>query len=43
MIIYFTQVHQKRNKIYATGGRVLNFVSISDNFNDAKINIKKSR
>ena len=30
------------NKIYATGGRVLNFVSISNNFEDAKKNIIKN-
>ena len=30
------------NKIFAVGGRVLNFVSLSDNFNDAKINITKN-
>ncbi len=29
-------------EVYATGGRVLNFVSISDNFNDAKIRIIKN-
>ncbi|MDC1155955.1 phosphoribosylamine--glycine ligase [Candidatus Pelagibacter sp.] len=33
---------KKDNKIYATGGRVLNFVSISDNFNIAKKNIIKN-
>ena len=30
---------KKDNKIYAVGGRVLNFVSISDNFSDSKKNI----
>jgi phosphoribosylamine--glycine ligase len=30
---------KKNNKIYAVGGRVLNFVSISDNFSDSKKNI----
>ena len=30
---------QKDNKIYAVGGRVLNFVSVSDNFSDSKKNI----
>tara|TARA_B110000003_G_scaffold211919_1_gene210926 strand:+ start:1443 stop:2705 length:1263 start_codon:yes stop_codon:yes gene_type:complete len=29
-------------EVYATGGRVLNFVSLSDDFNDAKINIQKN-
>ena len=33
---------KKDNKIYATGGRVLNFVSISDNFSNAKKNIIKN-
>ena len=32
----------KNDKIYAVGGRVLNFVSISDNFNLAKNNIIKN-
>tara|TARA_Y100001970_G_C14256763_1_gene876092 strand:+ start:5152 stop:6414 length:1263 start_codon:yes stop_codon:yes gene_type:complete len=30
------------NKVYAIGGRVLNFVSLSDNFNNAKQNIIKN-
>jgi phosphoribosylamine--glycine ligase len=30
------------NKIYAVGGRVLNFVCLSDNFSDAKIRIHKN-
>jgi len=29
----------KNNKIYATGGRVLNFVTLSNKFSDARINI----
>tara|TARA_B110000008_G_scaffold224358_1_gene225190 strand:+ start:52 stop:1314 length:1263 start_codon:yes stop_codon:yes gene_type:complete len=29
-------------KVYATGGRVLNFVSLSDNFNNAKMSITKN-
>ena len=33
---------KKDNKVYATGGRVLNFVSISDNFAIAKNNIIKN-
>ena len=32
----------KNGEVYATGGRVLNFVSLSDNFNDAKISITKN-
>ena len=32
----------ENNKIYAIGGRVLNFVSISDDFNLAKNNIMKN-
>ena len=30
---------KKNDKIYAVGGRVLNFVSVSDNFSDSKKNI----
>jgi len=33
---------EKNKKIYAIGGRVLNFVSLSDNFIDAKNNINKN-
>ena len=33
---------KKDEKIYAIGGRVLNFVSISDNFDSAKNNIQKN-
>ena len=33
---------KKNNKVYATGGRVLNFVSLSDNFSDAKKSIIKN-
>jgi len=33
---------EKDGQVYAIGGRVLNFVSLSDNFNNAKINIKKN-
>ena len=32
----------KDNDVYAVGGRVLNFVSLSNNFEDAKINITKN-
>ncbi|MDB9923115.1 phosphoribosylamine--glycine ligase [Candidatus Pelagibacter sp.] len=33
---------EKDGQVYAIGGRVLNFVSLSDNFNEAKINIIKN-
>ena len=33
---------KKDEKVYAVGGRVLNFVSLSDNFNDAKIKVMKN-
>ena len=33
---------KKNEEIYAIGGRVLNFVSLSENFNEAKINITKN-
>jgi phosphoribosylamine--glycine ligase len=33
---------EKNKKVYAIGGRVLNFVSLSDNFIDAKNNIDKN-
>ena len=33
---------KKDGEVYAIGGRVLNFVSLSENFNDAKINITKN-
>jgi len=33
---------KKNREIYATGGRVLNFVSLSDNFNEAKMRITKN-
>ena len=32
----------KDNDVYAVGGRVLNFVSLSNNFGDAKINITRN-
>ena len=42
MTTCFTQVLSKKmRQVYAIGGRVLNFVSLSDNFNEAKINITK--
>ena len=33
---------KKDNKIFAVGGRVLNFVSLSNDFNDAKINVQRN-
>jgi phosphoribosylamine---glycine ligase len=33
---------KKNEEIFAIGGRVLNFVSLSENFNEAKINITKN-
>ncbi len=33
---------KKDSEVFATGGRVLNFVSLSDNFNNAKMNIIKN-
>ena len=37
MSIYIMQGQKKKNnKFYAVGGRVLNFVSISDDFSSAK-------
>ena len=37
MNLYFTQEQKKKNKkFYAVGGRVLNFVSVSDDFSSAK-------
>ncbi len=32
-------LQKKKNKIFAIGGRVLNFVSLSENFTDAKKDI----
>ena len=40
--LFHAGTKKKDNKIYATGGRVLNFVSISDNFTIAKKNIIKN-
>ena len=37
--LYHAGTAQKDEKIYAIGGRVLNFVSLSNNFSDAKIKI----
>ena len=37
MNLYFTHEQKKKNKkFYAVGGRVLNFVSVSDDFSSAK-------
>ena len=33
---------KKKKKIYAVGGRVLNFVSLSDDFKNSKNNIEKN-
>ena len=40
--LYHAGTFKKDQKIYAIGGRVLNFVSVSDNFNDAKNKITKN-
>ena len=40
--LFHAGTSKKKEEVYATGGRVLNFVSISDNFNDAKIRILKN-
>ena len=37
--IFHAGTEKKNNKIYATGGRVLNFVSLSQDFQLAKNNI----
>ena len=37
--LYHAGTLKKNNKVYATGGRVLNFVSLSDEFIEAKRNI----
>ena len=40
MISFFMlELKKKNEKIYAIGGRVLNFVSLSENFSSAKKNI----
>ena len=42
-IFYFMEeIKKKDKKILAIGGRVLNFVSISSNFNDAREKIHKN-
>ena len=40
--LFHAGTSNKDGEVYATGGRVLNFVSISDNFNNAKISITKN-
>ena len=40
--LYHAGTAQKDEKIYAIGGRVLNFVSLSNNFSDAKIKIMQN-
>ena len=40
--LFHAGTSKKDGEVYATGGRVLNFVSLSDNFNNAKINITKN-
>ncbi len=40
--MYHAGTYEKNGKIYAIGGRVLNFVSLSDDYNEAKNNIFKN-
>jgi phosphoribosylamine---glycine ligase len=40
--LFHAGTSMKDGEVYATGGRVLNFVSLSDNFNNAKMNITKN-
>ena len=40
--LFHAGTRNKNGEVYATGGRVLNFVSLSDNFNDAKKSITKN-
>ena len=40
--LYHAGTLKKNNKYYAIGGRVLNFVSVSENFLKAKENINKN-
>ena len=40
--LFHAGTSKKNGEVYAIGGRVLNFVSLSDNFNDAKMSIKKN-
>ena len=41
-LIFHAGTLKKGNNIYAIGGRVLNFVSLSDNFSSARNEIQKS-
>ena len=40
--LFHAGTSEKDKKIYAVGGRVLNFVSLSDNFKNSKNNIEKN-
>jgi phosphoribosylamine---glycine ligase len=40
--LFHAGTEKKKNKVYAIGGRVLNFVSLSTEFSDAKKNIMKN-
>jgi len=40
--LFHAGTSKKNGEVFATGGRVLNFVSLSDNFNDAKLSISKN-
>jgi phosphoribosylamine--glycine ligase len=40
--LFHAGTNKKNEEVYAIGGRVLNFVSLSDDFNDAKINVQKN-
>ena len=40
--LFHAGTSEKNKKIYAVGGRVLNFVSLSDDFKNSKNNIEKS-
>jgi phosphoribosylamine--glycine ligase len=40
--LFHAGTNKKDGEVYAVGGRVLNFISLSDNFNDAKMSITKN-
>ena len=40
--IYHAGTSENNNKIYAVGGRVLNFISLSNTFSEAKKNIHEN-
>ena len=40
--LFHAGTSKKNEEVYSIGGRVLNFVSLSDSFHDAKINITKN-